>query len=240
MDGEGVVARGTLAERVAALLPRIEYRRASTGEDLEAIFRLRYECYRREGAIEERAARRLDDPFDAVPNAHQLAVLLDGQLAACLRVHVATAAHPRSPAVDAFPDFLLPRLARGDVIVDCNRFMVDFSASRRCPELPFATLRIAYMASVHFNADLATATVRKEHMPFYRRELLMFPACEPRPYPMLTKLIGLMLIEFKQTGAGIERRRPFYASTPGERARLFGTAPAHVHAREVRETALAS
>jgi hypothetical protein len=77
------------------------------------------------------------------------------------------------------------------------------------------------MAAQHFNADLVTATVRKEHQAFYRRELLMHPVCPPRPYPTLTKLIGLMMIDFKATGADILKRRPFYDSQPHERAPLF-------------------
>ena len=223
MRSDGVAAARTMSERVHAALPRIEYRRATTDHELEAIFRLRYEAYRREQALEERESRLLDDKFDGDPNALQIGVLLDGRLASCLRVHVATAAQCSSPAVDNFPDMLVDELARGKVIVDPNRFIVDFASSRACPELPYLTLRLAYMAAEHFEADLVTATVRREHQAFYRRELLMTQVCPPRPYPTLTKLIGLMMIDFKRTGREILKRRPFYASSAAEREALFST-----------------
>ena len=41
----------SLSDRVMALLERVDYRRADTSEEREAIFRLRYEAYLREGAI---------------------------------------------------------------------------------------------------------------------------------------------------------------------------------------------
>ena len=41
----------SLSDRVLALLERVNYRRADTAEEREAIFRLRYEAYLREGAI---------------------------------------------------------------------------------------------------------------------------------------------------------------------------------------------
>jgi hypothetical protein len=45
----------SLSDRVLALLERVNYRRADTAEEREAIFRLRYEAYLSEGAIPGRA-----------------------------------------------------------------------------------------------------------------------------------------------------------------------------------------
>ena len=46
-----------LADRLAALLAKIECRRADSVEEREAVFRLRYRAYLREGAISARRIR---------------------------------------------------------------------------------------------------------------------------------------------------------------------------------------
>ena len=221
MSDCGVAARPTISQRIEQLLGAVEYRPTS-GADLEAIFRLRYEAYRREGAIEERESKRLEDKFDGSPNAHQIGLHIDGRLVAALRIHVASAEQCCSPAVDNFPDALVDAIARGKVIIDPNRFVIDFASSRSYPELPFMTLRLAFMAAAHFGADLVTATVRREHEAFYRRELLLRPVCPPRPYPTLTKPLGLMVVDFHQSSGEVLRRRPFYGSDGEERRRVFG------------------
>jgi hypothetical protein len=78
MLSEGVTAARSVTDRVLAVMPRVAYRRATTSPELEAIYRLRYDAYRREQALEERDSRRLDDKFDGDKNAYQLGVFLDG------------------------------------------------------------------------------------------------------------------------------------------------------------------
>jgi hypothetical protein len=51
--------------------------------------------------------------------------------------------------------------------------------------LPFLTLRVAAMASVHFNADLCLALVRPEHGPFYKRVFGSEIMSDVRTYPGL-------------------------------------------------------
>jgi hypothetical protein len=221
MSIDAAPARKRVVERIRDLLPRVEYRRIVEACDLEAIFRLRHDAYLREGAIERREDGKLQDPFDAAPNCYQFGVYVDGELASSLRIHVLSVLHASSPASEAFSDYLAEELTAGKTVIDPNRFAVDFASSRLFPELPFLTLRLAYMAAVHFEADVVTATVRREHQAFYRRELLMAPRCPPRAYPTLTKELGLMTIDFARDGADVVRRRPYYDSTQLERESLF-------------------
>ena len=77
----------------------------------------------------------------------------------------------------------LPRLDQGEVIIDPARFVADPDKARRFPELPYVTLRLAYMACDYFNADLGLAIVRAEHQAFYRRVFLHETIAEPRLLP---------------------------------------------------------
>jgi hypothetical protein len=208
--------------KVQQLIAGIEYRRIDTGRELEDVFRLRYDAYRKEGAIEENPAETLEDKFDEGANICNFGLYLDGELISALRMHVLHGDQRTSPAAATFPDLLFPELDRGKTIIDPNRFVANFSRARSVPELPYATLRLPIMAADYFDAELITATVRSEHQAFYSRVLRCYAVCAPRVYPNLTKLFGLMVADFKRDRAGVVRRYPFFDSTPLERQTLFG------------------
>lgn len=207
-----------------SILDRVEYRLVETASEKEAIYRLRYRAYLNESAIAPRAVGRLADRFDGVDNAWTFGIFVDGELCSSLRICVASPSMPDTPAVEAFGDILRPELAKGRVIVDPNRFVAEPDRHTKFPALPYATLRLAYVACQHFNADLGTATVRKEHQAFYRKVFLHQPMCEPRPYPTLTKPLSLMAVDFRSKREQVFARYPLFRSTAAERARLFGTA----------------
>src|SRR3979409_2673981 len=83
-----------LADRVSGLLERVDYRRMETPEEREAVFRLRYSAYLREGAIQPNASERFAAPLDDTSNAWIFGVYIDGELASSIRLHVATRQSP--------------------------------------------------------------------------------------------------------------------------------------------------
>ena len=88
-----------------------------------------------------------------------------------------------SCTTDLFGDVLHPRLDRGEVFIDPARFVADPEKAQRFPELPYLTLRLAYLACEYFNADIGLAMVRAEHQAFYRRVFLHETIAEPRLFP---------------------------------------------------------
>jgi len=211
-----------LVDRKTELLDRVEYRLAESEEDKDKIYRLRYRAYINEGAIEPRSDERLTDRFDELPNSWLFGVYLDGKLRSSLRVSVATRDNDNTPAVEAFRDLLEPELAKGKVIVDPNRFVADPSSKADCPELPYLTVRLGYVACGYFNADIGTATVRAEHRAFYRRVFFQKALCEPRPYPTLTKPLCLMTADYLSVRDRVFARFPLMRSGALERRMLFG------------------
>jgi hypothetical protein len=222
---EAVRGAGGFSQKVLSLLERVEYRLAQSEVELDRIYRLRYDANLREGAIEANKLERLVDRFDSVPNVLNFAIYIDDIMTSALRLHVATAHQPFSPALDAFPDLLEHHIKGGVRIIDGNRFVADYPRARSFPELPYITLRIGMLAAEHFNCELITASVRSEHYPFYKREFMAAKLCEPRPYPTLVKPLSLICIDFKNNGAAIINRHPFYESTEEERRRYFGPPP---------------
>jgi len=210
---------------VAKLLDRIDYRRADTAELREAIFRLRYQAYMRDGTITGNASGTFSDHYDDTDNAYLFGLYIDGELASSIRIHVATREHPYFPTLEVFPEYLQPQLDAGKVIVDPTRFVADERLSRIHRALPYATLRLCGMCARYFKADELLAAVRAEHQAFYRRIFQHRMVCAPRPYPLLAKPIGLMTIDYQAVAEQVHRRYPFFRSTLFERRMLFERAP---------------
>lgn len=214
------------AERLAQLVEKVEYRRAETPEDREAIYRLRYQAYLREGTIEPNFGLRYTDSHDNDDNVWLIGLHVDGQLASSFRIHVGSRDFPDIPAMHVFPEFIGPQFAADKVVVDPTRFVADHRVAAMYPELAYLTVRIGHMAAEYFEADIVLATVRAEHQAFYKRVFGHSPVCLPRPYPGLIKPISLMMLDVNASRPRINTRYPFFVSSPEERAQVFGPRPA--------------
>src|SRR5580658_9468796 len=91
-------SHGTFSDRVAQLLDRIDCRPAQTAAERDAIFRLRYDAYLREGAIAPNNSGAFSDPYDEADNTWLFGLYIDGELASSLRLHVASAGNRDSPS----------------------------------------------------------------------------------------------------------------------------------------------
>jgi hypothetical protein len=214
----------SFASRVERLLDRVSYKRIETDADLDPVLHLRYLAYLKEGAIAPSAEERLVDTFDDVANVHNFGIYIDGELASAVRIHILRTSDDISPAFETFRNELLPIINAGETIIDPNRFVAHPSLARVYPELPFITIRPAYLASAYFNASKVTMTCRAEHQAFYIRNIYAKPVCPPRPYPLLSKPIGLMLVDFAKDYQRILDRNPYWQSSAVEREAMFGAA----------------
>jgi hypothetical protein len=211
----------TFSDRIAQLLDRIDYRLVESNVDREAIFRLRYQAYLREGAIAPRLSETFSDSYDETSNVWLFGLYLDGQLASSIRIHVASRKHPQFPSLGVFNDFLEPELNSGKIIIDPTRFVTDRNLSRLYRGLPHLTLRLCWLAAQYFHADHFLVAIRPEHQAFYRRTFQHQLICGPRPYPLLSKAISLMTVHYAIVAADVHRRYPFFRSSLFERRMLF-------------------
>jgi hypothetical protein len=208
-------------ERGIELLDQVDYRLVETEAEKDAIYRLRYRAYLNEGAIEPNRDRKVTDRFDDMPNSWIFGVYFDGVLASSIRISVASPENPDTPSVAVFPDLLGPELNEGKIMIDPTRFVADPAREQRFPELPYMTLRLAYVACGFFNADLGLATVRAEHQAFYRRVFMHKPLTPVREYPGLVKPICLMAVDYPAMRDKVFARFPYLRSSYFERRMLF-------------------
>jgi len=212
---------GSVQERILDLLDRVDYRLAETEEEKDAIHRLRYRAYLQEGAIAPNPLRKVTDRYDEMPNSWTFGVYFDGVLTSSVRISVASPEYPLTPSSDVFADILLPEIEKGKVIVDPTRFVAEPEGVHRFAELPYLTLRLAYVACSYFNADLGLATVRAEHQAFYRRVFMHESLTPARHYPGLVKPICLMAVDFQKLREKVFARYPVFRSSYFERRMLF-------------------
>src|ERR1044072_2897641 len=209
------------SNRVAELLHRLDCRVAETPEEREAIFRLRYECYLREGAISPNASVTFSDPYDDSPNARIFGLYLDGELASSIRIHVTSPEHSDFPSRHVFHDLLDPELATGRVIVDPTRFITNRTLSASNPGLPYATLRLCWLAAEHFRAEHFLVAIRTEHQAFYKRTFRHQLICDARPYRLLAKPISLMTVNVAHVAEQVYQRYAFSRSPFCERRMML-------------------
>jgi hypothetical protein len=206
---------------VLNVLDHVEYRYCDSGEDLEAIYRLRYESYLKAGMLKPNASRIVTDSFDDLPNSYRFGVFHDGRLVSTLRLHHVSAMHPLSPSTEVFGDVLMPRIAAGETFVDPSRFAADLEMSSTLKVLPYVTLRLAMVASRHFKPNACLTAIKEEHSAFYKRVFAAESVVEARSYPGLTIPVYLYQSHTPEAVDQAERRFPFFKSTAFEQRLLF-------------------
>jgi N-acyl amino acid synthase FeeM len=217
-----------IPERSTDPLEHVDYRLATTPEEKDKIYRLRYRAYLREGAILPSPSERVIDQHDDAPNSWTFGIYIHGELYSSLRVTLLTSESRSSPSYEIFDEILDPELDRGRIIVDPTRFVADPEKARRFPELPYVTVRLGWLACGYFNADLGLASVRPEHRAFYRKVFLQEPLGEPRIYSGLLKPVGLMAAQYPAIREKVFQRFPYMRSSAFERRTLFERKnPAH-------------
>jgi len=210
------------ADRVLRLLERVEHRTAETASEREAVYRLRYDAYIRDGFIEPRASGQLyDASYDDAPNCWITTTFIDGKLASTFRIHVASNLRDVLPSSAVFSDVITPRFDGHRVVLDPTRLAARLEFSRRYSEMPYIALRPAWMAAEFFSANFVIATTREEHQAYYKRVFGYKLWCEPRDYPFLSRKVACMGLDFRAVKERVEARYPFFRSTAAEREKLF-------------------
>jgi hypothetical protein len=213
----------SFSDRVFDVLDRVEHRVAKSSVEREAVYRLRYEAYRRRGLLKSRIDERLyDESYDESANARITTTFIDGELAGTVRVNVSAADDGSLPCFRVFSDVVGPRARAGKVLVEFTRFAASLELSKIYSELAYVVVRPGYMALTHFDADFGVTSPRDEFAGFHRRVFRFEPWCEPRDYPGLTVKCPVMGMDFRAVSGLIEARYPFFKSEQIERTALFG------------------
>ncbi len=215
-------APSPFAAKVFSVLDRTEYRLIDRGEDLEAIYALRYAAYRRSGMVYDSPSQSVSDDLDELPNCYRFGIYIDGELASTIRFHYLSKEHPYSTAMAFYSDILAPRLERGETFIDPGRFAADQELGRLYPVLPYISLRIPVMATGHFGATYCLSLIQEHHIAFYQRLFNSSPVAEPRQASGTVTCVAQLYESNRERNFGPTLERyPFFRSTLSERRMLF-------------------
>ncbi|MEM9330493.1 MAG: hypothetical protein AAGA53_04150 [Pseudomonadota bacterium] len=210
------------AEKLLGYLQKVDYKVAHTNVERNTIYRLRYDAYLREKTIKPNPSLMFHDEYDDFENCWIFGIYINDELVSSIRFHVISPEVPKGPALDVFPDIVGPMVFdEGYTLIDPTRFVVEPQAAKDYPEMPYMTLRVACMAYEFFDAEYVLATVRKEHMAFYRRVFNAEILSQPRPYPLLEKPIAIMRAHVRGVRERMARRYPIFESSLTERRMIF-------------------
>jgi hypothetical protein len=210
------------ARNIFNFLEQVEYRRCESGEDLEAVYRLRYKCFHSHGLLDASEEQTLADPIDQAPNCYIFGVFMDDRLVSTVRIHHLTQKTPYAPTMSVFGDILEPRLAAGETFIDPSRLAVDPDASAWNRVLPHITLRPAVFGNSWFKSTGTISMIREEHSGFYRRFFRSVQMTAPRLYPPFTMPIFFYESRSDWNLQWIYDNFPFFAATALEQRMLFG------------------
>lgn len=209
------------ARHVLEVMEGIEYRLCENGEDLEDVFRLRYNSYLAVGMIGPNASRMISDDYDRMPNAYIYGVYYDGHLVSTVRLQHVTPEFPESPSMKVFGDVLGPRLTAGETFIDPGRLAADLEWSSTLRVLPYVTSRIGMLACRYFNVSACLQAIKAEHAAFYKRVHAAEPLVQARNYPGLTCPVDLWQSPCPLMWEQGMKRFAFFRSTPMEERLLF-------------------
>ena len=160
---------------------------------LDHVFRLRYACYRRSGAIGDRTDERFRDRYDDLPN--HFSFLMPEQ-AATVRISVVRPdrAWNECPSRSVFGDHPAFAMLSKESFVEASRLCFGQRATRDCFHRLVAHL--AAMADFH-QATWVVACPREEHTGIYQRMFGFRPLADPRPYFGVNFQTGLLAIRLE-------------------------------------------
>ncbi len=183
---------------------------ATTPEEFDEVYRIRYECYRRRGSIPESADKRFRDSYDDLPNHFSFLLRKPGEPGlATVRISVVKpwANWNVAPVHKVFGDHTaIPAITRGG-FVEASRLCFGELAQR---EILFRLMaNMAAMADLH-EVRYLVACPREEHAPMYQRWFGFQPLGAPRQYfgvSFATPLLAVERTELRRITADVRPMR---------------------------------
>jgi hypothetical protein len=110
----------------------------------------------------------------------------------------------------------------GNIVVDPARFATKIAFSRKFPEMSYIGLKPFWMAAGYFSTDDIIATMRAEHVAYYKRVFGYTSWSTPRRYPRLNKKIVCMGADYHAVKDRVEAGFLYLRSSKSGQDNLFG------------------
>lgn len=180
---------------------------ASSPEERASVYRLRYQCYRRTGAIDPRPDGQFSDHFDQLPNSFSILARNQESVLATIRVTVTCADRGwhDSPVKHVYGDDAPFQAIARESFVEASRLCFGQQARRD------AFVRLTgYMAALaeFYDVRWLIACPRVEHARVYQRMFGFRPLSEARQYYGVNFKTQLLGVKRDEIFAHVREERP--------------------------------
>lgn len=181
---------------------------ATTAETLDAVYRLRYRCYRRKLSIGEREDERFHDEYDLLPNSFSFLVQGAGEEPrATVRISVVRpdCGWTHSPVEHVYGDHPAYQEIARESYVEASRLCFGPQARRDS----FVRL-LGHMAALaeFYEVGWLVACPREEHSLVYQRMFGFRPIAEPRQYFGVSFQTQLLAVRVEELRGYVGNERP--------------------------------
>ena len=216
-------ANSSFSERVAAVLGKVSFRRASSGLDAERVYHMRSVANARlAGRKAVGGGQFRDEVCEVSPNCYDIMMFLDSEFVCTFRVFAARGEDAALPSLVAFGDVLQPLLHQGRVIVDLTEIAMKLEYVCALPEASYFVVRGAWLAAEHFDADIITTTAYAEDQPVWARMFGFRALSSSRSASQAGRNAVCLALDCRANRDRLESRYPFFRSTEAERHSIFG------------------
>jgi hypothetical protein len=218
------IPRAPVIGRAAELFDfskRITYRIATSHLERDAIFKLRYQSYLRNGIIAKNVFGRYIEAADHTANTYLIGLYDNNKLVSSLRLQTGSSTTAHFSSLELFPHLFEPLLESNSTILEMSCVAADAGLSGPYRWLPYLTLRSWIVAAEHFHADYIVTAAQPQHLALYQRTLGCELNPELRQLPHRLVPVGLATLNFAASAESLYENLPFLRSTPTERRQLF-------------------
>lgn len=201
---------------------------ASLDNHKDCVYWLRYVSYRSREYIETDETMLFSDEYDLAPENFSIYLRQGGQIVASIRHCYSTPQRHAKiiPAYSVYPSETAD--IQHKVVSEGNRFVVYPGLERHRRAYTTVLLRYQMASASYLGSEIALAAVREQHVPFYRRYLMMFPISKPKYYPGLRFSTILLCASMTPTYAHVCSRYPIFHVPHTESDMLFSGVRAEI------------
>lgn len=190
------------------------YQLCNNKADIDAVGKLRYQCYLSVDAIAENKEKIFLDKYDALPNCKSVMIYEQDRILSSVRacIYNPEMGYTQIPSLEAYKDEISYHLGLDKVIVDSNRFVIDSDKmdSKTFFKIPF---RFMALNVLKYDCDYIITAVRKKHAPLYTRFLTFEVISEARKFPGIDVEMVLMAGDVrKNLGVVLDKEELFNIS----------------------------
>ena len=185
---------------------KIELVRATSKEDYNLVYQLRYFAYQQAGDIKPNKSQLFKDEYDELPNTFSYLLKINDELIGTIRECIYKPSEGiMTPSMSIYKEEIIHHIGLEKTIVEANRFAISPWAKQSALNILF--LYRANVLNILLNkADYTIAAVKNDYLDFYCRQFHYDSISQEKNYTGLKEKTSLLSLSVKERFSTILKR----------------------------------